>query len=143
MAIAVKTPARPAYFNVLPSLTRAAEWMGVAPSSVTRAVDRLGIETLFWGRGRRLDVPGLLDVARALRRFSAEEIAGDLLDYVQATAPEHLAAVQVDIDGYFTSRSRRKASSPEAFIADLHQALPTRYAKQAEEIYRRHALSTQ
>jgi hypothetical protein len=142
MASAATTPGRPAYFDVLPSVSQAAEWMGVAPSSVTRAVHRLQIDTLPWGRERRLDVPALLDIARALRRFSPEEIAGDLLDHVEATAPQHLSAVQADIDRYFKSRSRRQASSPEAVIADLHQALPLRYAKQAEEIYRR-ALSTQ
>jgi hypothetical protein len=143
MTVAVENRTRPPYSEVLPNLTQAAAWMEVAPSSVKRAVDRLGVKTLDWGRVRYLDVPGLLDVAREMRRFSPEEIAGDLLDYVEATAQTHRVAVQEEVDRYFATRPRREPSAPEAFVADLYSALPTEYATQAEEIYRRHALSTQ
>jgi hypothetical protein len=44
--------------------------------------------------------------------------------------------------GFFDSLPARRAEHPDRFVAELHEALPVRYAKQAEAIYLRHVASS-
>jgi hypothetical protein len=61
---------------------------------------------------------------------------------VERDHPEQVDAINAGIDRFFDSLPSRRAEQPDRFVAELHEALPERYAKQAEAIYLRHAASS-
>ncbi len=67
---------------------------------------------------------------------------GGLQEGVERDHPEQLEAINAGIDRFFDSLPARRAEQPDRFVAELHEALPERYAKQAEAIYLRHATSS-
>ena len=66
-------------------------------------------------------------------------MAGGLQEEVERDHPEALGTINAGIDRFFDSLPARRAEQPDRFVAELHDALPARYAKQAEAIYLRHA----
>lgn len=132
------------YVRALPKLSQAAELIDISPAGITRGIGALGIEPLRWGRKEKhLTVADLLRLAVHLRRASVEEVAGGLLELVEQKAPNHLSAVSAEVDSFFDALPERRAVDSEGFIRELRDELPKKYADRAEEIYRRHALSTQ
>ena len=98
------------------------------------------MEPIPWGRRQKhLGVEDLLRLAAHLRRASAEEVAGGLQEEVERDHPKQADAINAEIDRFFDSLPQRRAEQPDRFVAELHEALPERYAKQAEAIYLRHA----
>ncbi len=77
-----------------------------------------------------------------LQRASVEEVAGGLVEDVEHQYPEQLGTVNAEIDRFFGALPPRRPGRPEDFLAELHDALPKRYAQRAEAIYRRHATSS-
>lgn len=131
------------YVRALPTLSRAAELIDISPAGITRGIEELGLEPVPWGRREKhLAVGDLLRLATHLRRASIEEVAGGLLEGVERDHPAQLAAVNAEVDRFFAALPARRASEPDEFLAELRVALPKRYAKQAETIYRRHATSS-
>lgn len=137
--MATRDSVRSEYVQALPTLTEAAKLIGLDPSGVTRAIQRLGIEPLPWGgREKHLAVADLLRVAVHARRASLEEVAGALLDWAEQEHPTQVETLTSDIDAFFRSLPEPQAQEPEAFVAELHAALPKRWATRAEEIWRAH-----
>jgi hypothetical protein len=131
------------YVRALPTLARAAELIDISPAGITRGIAELGIEPFAWGRREKhLAVTDLLRLATHLRRASVEEVAGGLLEAVEREAPEQAPAVSAEVDRFLAALPARRAAEPDEFLAELRDALPARYAKQAETIYRRHATSS-
>ncbi len=131
------------YVRALPTLSRAAELIDISPAGITRGIEELGLEPVPWGRREKhLGVEDLLRLAAHLRRASVEEVAGGLQEDVERNHPEQVGAVNTEIERFFDSLPARRAEHPDRFVAELHQALPARYAKQAEAIYLRHAASS-
>lgn len=131
------------YVRALPTLSRAAELIDISPAGITRGIEELGLEPIPWGRREKhLGVEDLLRLAAHLRRASVEEVAGGLQEGVERDHPEQLEAINAGIDRFFDSLPTRRAEQPDRFVAELHEALPERYAKQAEAIYLRHAASS-
>lgn len=138
--MAPTTTTRSDYVRALPKLTDAAELIGLDASSVTRAIQRLGIEPLRWGgRDKHLAIADVLTIAASAQRASLEEVAGSLLEWAEREHPEHVDVFTAEIDAYFAALPAPKAQQPEAFVAELRAALPKHWATKAEEIARRHA----
>jgi hypothetical protein len=132
------------YVRALPKLSDAAELIGLDPSGITRAIQRLGIEPLRWGgRDKHLAIADVLTVAASAQRASLEEVAGNLLTWVEHEHPEHADAFTAEIDTIFAALPAPTAREPDAFVAELRAALPKRWADKAEQIWREHAAGPQ
>ncbi len=130
---------RSEYVQALPKLGDAAELIGLDPSGITRAIQRLGIEPLPWGgRDKHLAVADVLRIAATVQRAALEEVAGDLLTWTEREHPEHVEAFAADIDAFFAALPAPVAREPSAFVAELRAALPKRWADKAEQIWREH-----
>ena len=129
--------------RALPTYQEAAELIEVHPSGITRAVAKLGIEPQLWGGvEKHLQVGDVLRIAAQARRASVEEVAGGLLERASAD-PARQDAVRAEIDRYLAEIHRpARPASQDVFLAELRQALPGKYAKQAERIYRRYVESS-
>ena len=53
-----------------------------------------------------------------------------------------LEAINAEVNCFFAASPPRRLIAPRISLAELHDALPKRYAQQAEAIYRRHATSS-
>lgn len=135
--------ARSDVVRALPTYQEAAELIEIHPSGITRAVAKLGIVPELWGGGEKhLRVVDVLRIAAQARRASVEEVAGGLLERASDDSARQ-ETVRAEIDRYFAEVHRAAKPVPEeAFMAELRDALPGRYAKQAERIYRRYARSS-
>ncbi len=104
---------------------------------------RLGIEPQLWGGiEKHLKVVDVLRIAAQARRASVEEVAGGLLERASSD-PSQQAAVRGELDRYFAEVHPPAQPSPrDQFLAELREALPGKYAKQAERIYRRYVESS-
>ncbi|HEX6687598.1 MAG TPA: hypothetical protein VF085_02905 [Solirubrobacterales bacterium] len=101
------------------------------------------MEPLPWGRREKhLTVEDLLRLAAYLRRASIEEVAGGLLEVVERDHPDLVGVISREIEQFFDALPERQPSVTDEFLAELRGTLPERYAKQAEEIYLRHAGSS-
>jgi hypothetical protein len=138
-----QTSARADVVRTLPTYQEAAELIEIHPSGITRAVTRLGIEPQLWGGiEKHLKVVDVLRIAAQARRASVEEVAGGLLERASSD-PSRQAAVRGELDRYFAEVHQPAQPSPrDQFLADLREALPGKYAKQAEHIYRRYVESS-
>jgi hypothetical protein len=138
-----QTPARADVVRSLPTYQEAAELIEIHPSGITRAVAKLGIVPQLWGGvEKHLQVADVLRIAAQARRASVEEVAGGLLERA-SDDPARQEAVRVEIDCYFAEvHQPAQPSSQDAFLAELHEMLPAKYAKQAERIYRRYTESS-
>ena len=87
---------------------------------------------------RALDV---LKIAAQARRATIEEVAGGLLEGASSDPVQH-EAVRAEIDEFLADRQPAQPAAPEEFLAELREALPRKYAKQAERIYRRYVESS-
>jgi hypothetical protein len=135
----VQTPARADAVRSLPTYQEAAELIEIHPSGITRAVAKLGIVPQLWGGvEKHLTVVDVLRIAAQARRASVEEVAGGLLERA-TNDPARQEAVRAEIDRYFAEVHRPgRHASQDAFLAELREALPGKYARQAERIYRRY-----
>jgi hypothetical protein len=140
---ATQTSTRADVVRTLPTYQEAAELIEIHPSGITRAVARLGIEPQLWGGvEKHLTVVDVLRIAAQARRASVEEVAGGLLERA-ADDPPRQVAVRAEIDRYFAEvHQPAQPSSQDSFLAELREALPGKYAKQAERIYRRYVESS-
>lgn len=133
-----RTSKRADFLRALPTYQEAAELIEIHPSGITRAVAKLGIQPELWGgTEKHLRALDVLEIAAQARRASVEEVAGGLLERI---AHDHAQreAIRAEIDSYLAAREPAQPTPQEAFLAELHDALPRQYAKQAERIYRRH-----
>jgi hypothetical protein len=131
------------YVRALPTLSRAAELIDISPAGVTRGIEELGLEPMPWGRREKhLSAEDLLRLAAYLRRASIEEVAGGLLEGVERDYPELIGVISAEVDRFFDALPARRPAPSDEFLAELRSTLPEIYAKQAEEIYRRHAGSS-
>jgi hypothetical protein len=128
------------YVQALPKLGDAAEFIGLDPSGITRAIQRLRIEPLPWGgRDKHLAVADVLRIAATVQRAALEEVAGNLLTWTEREHPEHVGAFAAEIDAFFAALPAPVACEPSAFVTELRAALPKRWADKAEQIWREHA----
>ena len=56
---------------------------------------------------------------------------------------EHVDAFTAEIDAFFAALPAPKAQTPDAFVTELREALPKRWAAKAEDIWRAHAAGAQ
>jgi hypothetical protein len=140
---ATQTSARAEVVRTLPTYQEAAEMIEIHPSGITRAVAKLGIVPQLWGGvEKHLGVVDVLRIAAQARRASVEEVVGGLLERA-AHDPRREEAVRAEVDRYFAEvHSPARPSPPDLFLLELREALPGKYAKQAEEIYRRYVTSS-
>jgi hypothetical protein len=135
---------RSEYVKALPKLSDAAELIGLDPSGITRAIQRLGIEPLRWGgRDKHLAIADVLTIAASAQRASLEEVAGNLLTWAEREHPEHADAFTAEIDTFFAALPAPTAREADAFVGELRAALPKRWADKAEQIWREHAAGPQ
>jgi hypothetical protein len=137
-----RTSTRADVVHALPTYQEAAELIEIHPSGITRAVAKLGIQPELWGgTEKHLRALDVLKIAAQARRASVEEVAGGLLERVVHDPAQH-EGVRVEVDSYLAERQPARPAPQEAFLAELHDALPRQYAKQAERIYRRYVESS-
>jgi hypothetical protein len=132
------------YVQALPKLSDAARMIGLDASGITRAIQRLEIEPLRWGgRDKHLAITDLLRIAATAQRASLEEVAGNLLTWIEEEHPEHVDAFAAELDAFFAALPAPAPREPDAFVAELRAALPKRWAAEAERIWREHAAGAQ
>lgn|GEM_PF-943703 len=138
-----QTSARAGVVRTLPTYQEAAELIEIHPSGITRAVTKLGIEPQLWGGvEKHMQIVDVLRIAAQARRASVEEVAGGLLERA-ADDPARQDAIRVEIDRYFAEFHPAPQPAPQdSFLAELREALPKKYAKRAEHIYRRYVESS-
>lgn len=118
----------------LPTLSEAAELIGIDPSGISRYIQRLQIEPLRWGgRDKHLRIEDTLRIASEAYRSSVKEVASGL-EQLAARGGE-LRQVQVRQEA---EEFLRGLPSPNSFVDELRQVMPERWAAQAEALYRRH-----
>jgi hypothetical protein len=107
-----------------PTLTDAAEMVGVAPPTLSRLPDLVYISA--GGRDHRIPATEVLRLARHFRRRSVDDVAFDLVAYCEAHAPDLAAAVAAEVDAA-VSTFYQAASKPsiEAFLRDARRFLPS------------------
>jgi hypothetical protein len=139
----VDTSTRADLVRALPTYQEAAELIEIHPSGITRAVKRLGIQPELWGgTEKHLRALDVLRIAAQARRASVEEVAGGLLDRVSHDSAQH-EALRAEVDRYLAEiRQPAQPAPQDEFLAELREALPREYAKQAERIYRRYVESS-
>jgi hypothetical protein len=138
----VRTLTRADWIRALPTYQEAAELIEIHPSGITRAVAKLGIQPELWGgTEKHLRALDVLKIAAQARRATAEEVAGGLLERV-ADDPVQREAVRAEVDEFLDARKPAQPAPQEEFLAELRDALPGKYAKQAERIYRRYVTSS-
>lgn len=141
--VATPTRSRSDLVRALPTFSEAAKLIGLDPSGITRAVERLGIEPEMWGaREKHLTVSDLLRIAEQAQRASLEEVAGGLIERTERDHSEQLDHITAEIDRFLDRLPEPSASEPAAFVTELRAALPKRWAERAEAIYRHHARSS-
>jgi hypothetical protein len=140
---ATQTSTRADVVRTLPTYQEAAELIEIHPSGITRAVAKLGIEPELWGGvEKHLKIVDVLRIAAQARRASVEEVAGGLLERASGDPPRQ-EAVRAEIDRYFAEVHRPPQPAPQdSLLVELREALPEKYAKQAERIYRRYVESS-
>ncbi len=132
------------YVQALPKLSDAARMIGLDASDITRAIQRLEIEPLRWGRrDKHLAIAELLRITATAQRASLEEVAGNLLRWSEPEHPEHVDAFSAELDAFFATLPAPAPREPDAFVAKLRAALPRRWAAEAERIWRAHAQGAQ
>lgn len=137
---AVASPPRSDYIRSLPTLSQAAEFIGLDTGGMSRAVRALGIEPQRWGRrDKHLEIADVLQIARVAQRASLEEVAGKILEWTERDHPDASERVTEEIDAFFARLPRPTAAPEDEFVAELRAALPRRWAEKAEEIWRAHA----
>ena len=137
---AVAGPPRSDTVRSLPTLSQAAEFIGLDTGGMSRAVRALGIEPQRWGRrDKHLGIAEVLQVARVAQRASLEEVAGSILEWTEQNHPETLERITAEIDQFFAQLPQPAATPADEFLAELRVALPERWANKAEEIWRAHA----
>lgn len=139
----IRISARANSVRTLPTYQEAAELIEIHPSGITRSVARLGIVPQLWGGSEKhLQVTDVLRIAAQARRASVEEVAGGLLERA-SDDPHRQETVRAEIDRYFAEvHQPAQPASQDSFLGELRQALPEKYAKQAERIYRRYVESS-
>jgi hypothetical protein len=136
------TSTRADYIRALPTYQEAAELIEIHPSGITRAVARLEIQPELWGgTEKHLRALDVLRIAAQARRASVEEVTGALLERVLRDPAQH-EALRAEIDEFLAARQPAQPEPQDAFLAELHDALPRQYAKQAESIYCRYVESS-
>jgi len=142
--MSVDSVPRAEYIRALPTFAEAAALIGLDPSGVSRAVKRLGIESLPWGnREKHLAVADVLRIAAHAKRLALEEVGGGLLDWAEREHPAQVDTIRTEIDAFFAALPEPHAAAPEDFIAELRAALPAEAAERAIAIYRTHTAKTQ
>ncbi len=123
----------------LPTLSQAAGFIGLDTGGMSRIVRSLGIEPLRWGRrDKHLEAAQVLQIARVAQRASLEEVAGSILEWTEQSHPDAVQQTTTEIDAFFAELPAPIATPAEEFLAELHAALPTRWADKAEAIWRAH-----
>lgn len=136
---AIASQARTARVRSLPTLSQAAEFIGLDSGGMSRIVRSLGIEPLAWGRrDKHLEAAQVLQIARVAQRASLEEVAGCILEWTERNHPVALERARAEIDRFFAQLPSVTATPAEQFVAELHATLPERWARKAEEIWRAH-----
>ena len=126
----------------LPTISQAARFIGLDTGGMSRAVRAFDIEPLRWGRrDKHLEVAQVLQIAAVAQRASLEEVAGSILEWTERNHPEAVDRTSAEIDEFFARLPKPSATPGDEFLAELHAALPQRWASKAEKIWRTHAAS--
>ena len=121
----------------LPTLSQAAQFVGLDTGGMSRIVRSLGIEPQRWGRrDKHLSAAQVLQIARVAQRASLEEVAGNVLEWTEHNHPDAVQLTTAEIDAFFADLP--PATPADEFIAELRAALPPRWAEKAEAIWRAH-----
>jgi hypothetical protein len=124
----------------LPTLSQAAQFVGLDTGGMSRIVRSLGIEPQRWGRrDKHLSAAQVLQIARVAQRASLEEVAGSILEWAEQNHPDAAQRTTTEIDAFFTELPAPTATPADEFIAELRAALPPGWAEKAEAIWRAHA----
>jgi hypothetical protein len=123
-----------------PTLSQAAQFVGLDTGGMSRIVRSLGIEPQRWGRrDKHLTAAQVLQIARVAQRASLEEVAGNILEWTEQKHPDAVQRTTAEIDAFFAELPDPTATPANEFIAELRAALPPRWAEKAEAIWRAHA----
>lgn len=139
---AIVTHPRADRVRSLPTLSQAAEFIGLDTGGMSRTVRALGVEPQRWGRrDKHLEVAQVLQVTRVAQRASLEEVAGSILEWTEQNHPDAVQQTTAEIDAFFAELPAPTAAPADEFIAELRAALPPRWADKAEAIWRAHTVS--
>jgi hypothetical protein len=116
-----------------PTLSEAAEMIGVDKSTVSRA----DIDVVQAGANKRVLPTQLLTLAMTKRRRLVTQVAAALISYTRAHAPAELEAVEREVDEFFASvRGRETPSiSRDDFLDEARRLLTAAEFKSLQRRY--------
>ncbi|MGI8846867.1 MAG: hypothetical protein ACR2GX_01165 [Candidatus Dormibacteria bacterium] len=105
-----------------PSLTRAARFLGVEPSTLSRRDDLNGERA---GRQEiRVSPTTVVHLSREYRRRGPDEVAHDLIDHARRKAADQVPAVEAEIDHYLASNPAVASTDRVQLLELAHRHLP-------------------
>lgn len=115
-----------------PTLTRAAQMLGVSGSTLSRRKD-LQAERMG-ERDRRVPAAEVMRLAVIYRKRSLNEVASDLIDFAQQHAPAQAGVVEDELERFFAELGA-PVISDEKFLTEAKRALPADLYAEVERIY--------
>lgn len=130
------TSSQPVVPRAYPTQSAAAAMLGVAESTLSRAIRRHGIVVQRAGdRDRHVAAGDVLRLNDTFRRKIAEELAGELVAYAETREPSLVDAVAAEVTAGLELLSA-PAPDGEEFLDELRRVLPARWYHEVERIYR-------
>lgn len=117
---------------VYPTLSGAAEILGVSASTLSRRDDVEGCQ--MGQRDLRLPASEVMRLAYEYRRRSVNEVALDLIDRAAAVSNEGGKQVEKEIDYYVAGRAPSRISRGE-FLREAERSLPPEIYREVERVY--------
>lgn len=115
-----------------PTLTKAAQIVGVSPSTLSRRND---VETRAMGnRDQRVPVREVLRLVRFFGRRSINEAAAELIEYAQVNSPSDVDRVEEEVEAFFAQLDS-PAPSASAFLEQAKVLLPVALYRGVEKAY--------
>ena len=116
-----------------PTLSQAANLLGVSPSTLSRRQD-VALESMG-ERDKRVPVAEVLRLAAIFRRRAINEVAADLIDYARERAPTQASSVEGDVEHFFEQLEAPTVRERD-FLAEAKRALPRELYREVERAYR-------
>lgn len=119
-----------------PTQSAAAAMLGVAESTLSRAIRRHGIVVERAGdRNRHVPAGEVVRLNDVFRRKIAEELAGELVAYAETHEASSADSVEAEVTAALERPSVSRPDGDE-FLDELRRVLPASWYREAERVYR-------
>ena len=117
-----------------PSQRETAKILRVSESSLSRSKADVAEAFHVGDRGRRYSPRMILELAAHHRKRSLNEIAGDIVAYASAHAPDYEPRVRAEVEDFFAARATPPIDK-QRFLEEARRTLPRRLYEQIKHAY--------